>query len=74
MTTGQGWNYMLRVRSLLTALFVLNLCGCQFHKLHIWPERRRPDPVLPASIESAELVAWLNSRTEGLTSWRPSWA
>jgi len=61
---------MLRVRSLLTALFVLYLCGCQFHKLHIWPERRRPDPVLPASIEAAELVAWLNSRTEGLTSWR----
>jgi len=70
VSAGQGWIQMLRFRSLLTALLVLNFCGCQLYKLPVWPASRSPDAVLPATIEGPELVAWLNSRTEGLTSWR----
>ncbi|MFN9079373.1 MAG: hypothetical protein ACK5X8_02395 [Planctomyces sp.] len=61
---------MFRIRSLVTVLLLVTLSGCRLNQLMVWPERRSADPVLPPTIESAELVAWLNSRTEGLESWR----
>lgn len=61
---------MFRIRSLVTVLLLVTLSGCRLNQLMVWPGRRSADPVLPPTIESAELVAWLNSRTEGLESWR----
>lgn len=61
---------MCRIRSLVTVLLLVTLSGCRLSQLMVWPERRSADPVLSPGISSAELVAWLNSRTEGLESWR----
>ena len=61
---------MFRMRSLVIVLLLAMLSGCRLNQLMVWPERRSADPVLPPTIEGAELVAWLNSRTEGLESWR----
>ena len=61
---------MLRMRLLLTVLLLLHLCGCQLSQYWLRTERRNAEPVLSPGITAGELVAWLNGRTEGLSSWR----
>lgn len=60
---------MNRLRTtLLPALWLLLLCGCQWRNSP--PAPQVVDPALPMSMSRNELVEHLNQQTAGLTGWR----
>jgi hypothetical protein len=60
---------MNRLRTtLLPAIWLLLLCGCQWRNNS--PAPQVVDPALPMSMSRNELVEYLNQQTAGLTGWR----
>lgn len=56
------------LRFLFLSIFLMSACGCIFGKKDEAPVV--VDPVLPPTMGRHELVDYLNSQCEGLTSWR----